>query len=156
IVLSALVFIVWQYFFGFSLQEKQKQVAQQQQQAQQTQPPAAPAGTRPAAPGQVPGTGTPQATEVSRDEARAKSPRVRIDTPRVTGSIALTGGRIDDVSLPTYRETVDPNSPAIILLAPSGSPHPFYAEFGWVAAAGANVKVPGEDTVWKQEGSGEL
>ena len=23
-----------------------------------------------------------------------------------------------------------------MLLAPSGSPHPFYAEFGWVAAAG--------------------
>jgi YidC/Oxa1 family membrane protein insertase len=156
IVLSALVFIVWQYFFGLPLQEKQKQVIQQQQQAQQTQPPGAPADTRPAAPGQVPGTGTPQATEVSREEALAKSPRVRINTPRVTGSIALTGGRIDDVSLATYRETVDPNSPAIILLSPSGSPNPFYAEFGWVAAAGSNAKVPGTDTVWQQQGSNEL
>ena len=156
IVLSALVFIVWQYFFGLPMQEKQKQVAQQQQQSQQTQPPAAPSETRPAAPGQVPGTGTAQPTEVSREEALAKSPRVRIATPRVTGSIALTGGRIDDVSLPTYRETVDPNSPAIILLSPSGSPHPFYAEFGWVAGAGSNVKVPGADTVWQQQGSNEL
>jgi YidC/Oxa1 family membrane protein insertase len=156
IALSALVFIVWQYFFGFSLQEKQKQVVQQQQQAQQAQSPAAPAQTRPAAPGQVPGTATPQKTEVSREDALAKSPRVRINTPRVTGSIALTGGRIDDVSLATYRETVDPNSPAIILLSPSGSPSPFYAEFGWVPAAGANVKVPSEDTVWQQQGSGEL
>ena len=118
IVLSALVFIVWQYFFAAPLQEKQKQVAQQQQQSQQAQPPAAPAETRPAAPGQVPGTGTAQTTEVSRDEALAKSPRVRIATPKVTGSIALTGGRIDDVSLATYRETVDPNSPPIILLSP--------------------------------------
>jgi len=156
IALSALVFIVWQYFFGFSLQEKQKQVAQQQQQAQQAQPPAAPGETRPAAPGQVPATGAPQTTEISREEALAKSPRVRISTPRVTGSIALTGGRIDDVSLATYRETVDPNSPAIILLSPSGSPHPFYAEFGWVAGAGSNAKVPGGDTVWRQVGSGEL
>jgi YidC/Oxa1 family membrane protein insertase len=156
IVLSALVFIVWQYFFGLPLQEKQKQVAQQQQQAQQAQPPAAPAETRPAAPGQVPGTGAAQTTEVSRDEALAKSHRVHITTPRVTGSIALTGGRIDDVSLATYRETVDPNSPAIILLSPSGSPHPFYAEFGWVAAAGSNTKVPGADTVWQQQGSGDL
>jgi YidC/Oxa1 family membrane protein insertase len=164
IALSALVFIVWQYFFGFSLQEKQKQVAQQQQQAQQTQPPATPAETRPAAPGQVPGTGPAQATEVSRDDALAKSPRVLIDTSRIVngkeiglkGSIALAGGRIDDLSLLQYRETVDPNSPAIILLSPSGSAHPFYAEFGWVPAAGANVKVPGEDTQWKQEGSGAL
>src|SRR5262249_57454183 len=96
-----------------------------------------------AAPGQVPGTGAAQTTEVSRDEALAKSQRVHISTPRVTGSIALTGGRIDDVSLATYRETVDPNSPAIILLSPSGSPPPFYAEFGLVAAAGTTAKVPG-------------
>jgi YidC/Oxa1 family membrane protein insertase len=154
IVLSVLVFVVWQYFFGMPLQEKQKQVAQQQQQAQHTQPPAAPAETRPQAPGQVPAT--PQTTEVSREAALAKSARVRIATPRVTGSIALNGGRIDDVSLATYRETVDPNSPAIVLLSPSGSPHPFYAEFGWVGAAGGNVKVPASDTVWQQQGSGDL
>src|SRR5262249_10863019 len=106
IVLSALVFIVWQYFFAAPLQEKQKQAAQQQQ-SQQTQAPAAPAETRPAAPGQVPGTGTPQTTEVSRDEALAKSPRVAINTSRTVngavvglkGSIALIGGRIDDLSL---------------------------------------------------------
>jgi YidC/Oxa1 family membrane protein insertase len=150
IVLSALVFIGWQYFFGLPQMEKQKQVAQQQTQLQ----PPAPGESRPQAPGQVPATAP--GAELSREDALAKSPRVRIDTPRVTGSIALTGGRIDDVSLPTYRETVDPNSPPIVLLSPSGSPHPFYAEFGWVAAAGANVKVPGADTVWRQQGSGDL
>jgi YidC/Oxa1 family membrane protein insertase len=153
IVLSALVFIVWQYFFGLPLQEKQKQVAQQQQQTQ-VQTPSAPPETRPQAPGQVPPTA--QTTEISREEALARSQRVRVATPRVTGSIALTGGRIDDVSLATYHDTVDPNSPAIILLSPSGSPHPFYAEFGWVAAAGSNTKVPGADTVWQQQGSGDL
>jgi YidC/Oxa1 family membrane protein insertase len=156
IVLSALVFIGWQYFFGLPQMEKQKQVAQQQQaQQQQTQlQPPAPGESRPQAPGQLPAA--PVGAELSRDAALAKSQRVRIDTPRVTGSIALTGGRIDDVSLPTYRETVDPNSPAIVLLSPSGSPHPFYAEFGWVASAGSNVKVPGADTVWRRQGSGDL
>ena len=43
-----------------------------------------------------------------------------------------------------------------MLLEPSGSPNPFYAEFGWVGTAGSNVKVPGPDTVWKQQGSGSL
>jgi YidC/Oxa1 family membrane protein insertase len=151
IVLSALVFIGWQYFFGLPQMEKQKQVVQQQQTQQQAP---APSETRPQAPGQTPAT--PQGPELSREDALAKSQRVRIDTPRITGSIALTGGRIDDVSLATYRETVDPNSPAIILLSPSGSPHPFYAEFGWVAAAGSNAKVPGADTVWRRQGSGDL
>src|SRR4029453_2458712 len=59
-------------------------------------------------------------------------------------------------SLTKYRETVDPKSPAIVLLAPSGSPHPFYAQFGWTPAAGTSVKLPGDDTVWRQEGSGAL
>jgi YidC/Oxa1 family membrane protein insertase len=159
IVLSALVFIGWQYFFGLPQMEKQKQVVQQQQ-AQQQAP--APNETRPQAPGQVPAT--PQGPELSRENALAKSQRVHIDTSRIVngaveglkGSIALTGGRIDDLSLLKYHETVDPNSPPIILLSPSESPHPFYAEFGWVPAAGGNVKVPGAETVWRQQGSGDL
>ena len=72
------------------------------------------------------------------------------------GSIALRGARVDDVALTRYRETVDPNSPAIVLLSPSGTPHPFYAEFGWVGAGGQPLKLPGADTVWRQEGAGPL
>jgi YidC/Oxa1 family membrane protein insertase len=75
IVLSVLVFIAWQYFFGLPQQEKQKQLVQQQQQTQQTQAPPAPAETRPQAPGQVPGTA--QTTGVSREEALARSPAFR-------------------------------------------------------------------------------
>ena len=84
------------------------------------------------------------------DESLFRSLKLRAIGP------AVMGGRIDDLALTQYRETVDPNSPAIVLLAPSGSPHPFYAEFGWVGAAGASVKVPGPDTLWRQLGSGTL
>jgi YidC/Oxa1 family membrane protein insertase len=99
-----------------------------------------------AAPAQVP----------SRETVVAASPRVTVETPQLKGSISLRGGRIDDLALTKYRETVDPHSPAIVLLAPSGSPHPFYAEFGWVGAAGTTAKVPGPDTMWRQQGSGTL
>ncbi|MGA7487784.1 MAG: membrane protein insertase YidC, partial [Xanthobacteraceae bacterium] len=92
----------------------------------------------------------------SREAALNASPRVRIETPSLSGSIALKGARIDDLSLIKYRETVDPSSPPIVLLAPSGSPHPFYAEFGWSPPSGVPVKLPGPDTVWRQEGSGAL
>jgi YidC/Oxa1 family membrane protein insertase len=98
----------------------------------------------------------PVAEPRSREAAIAAAPRVPIETPRVAGSISLKGGRIDDVSLAQYHETIDPNSPAIVLLSPSGSPHPFYAEFGWSAPAGADIKVPGADTVWTREGAGPL
>jgi YidC/Oxa1 family membrane protein insertase len=171
IVLSAIVLIVWQYFFALPQEKaRQEQLAQQQAQTQKTNPPAqgqaqgqTPAAT-PAAPGsagappQVPGA-APAAvpgSPVTRDAAIAASPRVPIATDSLQGSIALKGGRIDDLALVKFRETVDPKSPPIVLLSPSGSPEPFYAEFGWTNAAGANVAVPTADTVWKQEGSGPL
>src|SRR6516164_1337171 len=165
IVLSALVLIVWQVFYGVPHMDKQKQI--QQQQAQTQQPPAIPQQTpgasepqRPPAPGTVPRApsqagGVPAQT-MTRDAALAASPRVHIDTPSLSGSISLKGARIDDLSLIKYRETVDPNSPPIVLLAPSGSPHPFYAEFGWSAPSGASVKLPTADTLWQQQGSGAL
>jgi YidC/Oxa1 family membrane protein insertase len=171
IVLSALVLIGWQIYFGIPQMEKQKQIQQQQQaQERSQQPPGAPTqqpGTTPetgAPPQAVPGA-TPQAPGLpgsapgqflTREAALAASPRVRIETPSVAGSIALKGARIDDLALIKYRETVNPKSPPIVLLAPSGSPHPFYSEFGWVVAAGTAAKAPTADTLWRQEGSGAL
>ncbi len=165
IVLSALVLIGWQYFYGMPQMEKQRQEAQLKAQQQQVQQPGQPAPqAQPGAqPGVQPGAPTAPGTPVSipgqqitREAVIAASPRVMLETPRLRGSIALRGGRIDDLALVLYRETVDPKSPAIVLLAPSGSPHPFYAEFGWVGTAGTNAKVPGSDTVWRQQGSGTL
>jgi YidC/Oxa1 family membrane protein insertase len=161
IVLSAIVLIGWQYFVGLPQMEKQKQEAQlkAQQQQQQQVPAPQPGAATPAQPGavapQLPGQGgaLTAGQQLSRETVIAASARIKIDTPRMFGSIALKSGRIDDIALKQYRETVDPNSPAIVLLSPSGSPHPFYAEFGWV---GSNVKVPDSDTVWTARGSGPL
>jgi YidC/Oxa1 family membrane protein insertase len=165
ILLSAVVLIGWQYFFGMPQMEKQRQEAQikaQQQQQQHPQQPGVPAapgtpqaqGTAPQLPGQ--GGAALPAQQVTRESALAASPRVGIDTPRLKGSISLKGGRIDDLALVQYRETIDPSSPAVVLLSPSGSPHPYYAEFGWVGASGANIKLPTNETVWRQQGSGTL
>src|SRR5581483_3384237 len=155
IVLSAIVLIGWQYFFAIPQIEQQKREATQHQQTQQqAQQPAAgkPSTTAPGAPqagATVPGT-------VTREQALAASPRVQIDTPFVKGSIALKGARIDDVSLATYHETVDPKSPIIVLLSPSGGPAPFYAEFGWVNGAGGTAKLPDANTVWTAASNGPL
>ncbi len=75
---------------------------------------------------------------------------MRINTPRLHGSIALRGGRIDDLTLATYHETTDPTSPEVVLLEPSGTGQAYFAEFGWAATPG--VKVPGADTPWTASG----
>lgn len=166
IVLSLLVVVGWQYFVGYPQMEKQRQEAALKQQQQAQQQPAPGGSSQPQAGSQQPGvqTGAPPApgstaapsSTLAREAVVAASPRIPIQTERVQGSVSLKGGRIDDLSLVKYRETVDPKSPAIVLLSPSGSQHPFYSEFGWVAAAGTNAKLPGPDTVWKQEGTGAL
>jgi YidC/Oxa1 family membrane protein insertase len=159
LVLAGIVLIGWQYFFAGPQLERQRQLAQQQQQQSQQLPPSTQPGSSPqVAPGAAPQTpGLPGAAPtVTREAALAASPRIRIDTPRLSGSLALMGGRIDDLALVQYRETVDPNSPPIVLLAPSGSPEPFYAEFGWTGAVGTTAKLPGPDTLWRQEGAGAL
>ena len=80
-------------------------------------------------------------------EALAPSPRVTIDTPALGGSIALTGGLIDDLELKAYRETIDPNSPLITLFSPPGGPAPYWAESGFVTDAKA-LKTPNQFTLW--------
>jgi YidC/Oxa1 family membrane protein insertase len=164
VVLSGLVLIGWQYFYNIPQMERQR--AQQQIQSQLAnpapQPGAAPANSPPAAtnppgaPGAAPSQQPATATVVSRDAALAAGPRIKIETPRVSGSLSLKGARIDDVALTKFRETVDPTSPAIVLFSPSNTAAPYYAEFGWVAPAGSNVKIPDANTQWTQEGAGSL
>ena len=166
IVLSAVVLIAWQFLYAMPNAEKLKlaqQQAQSQQQAQTTttpQPQGANKSQAPAVPGAPPVPGQAAApaaagAPITRSAALATSPRLPIQTASLQGSIALKGGRIDDLSLLKFRETVDPKSPPITLLSPSGSAEPFYAEFGWTAAE-AGVKVPGADTLWTRAGSGTL
>ena len=162
IVLSALVLLGWQYFFAVP-QEKARQEQLQAQQKKQNAPTAAqpgqpvPPAVQTGAP-QVPGQASPPtaAAPVDRTAALATSQRVPIATGSLQGSIALKGGRVDDLALVKFRETVDPKSPPIVLLSPSGTADPFYAEFGWTGTAGANVRLPTSETVWKQAGSGAL
>jgi YidC/Oxa1 family membrane protein insertase len=144
IALSGVVLFGWNYFYGTPLNKPPQTTSQPAATPGQPSPsqaggPSVPIpGTAPAA---APG-GAPE----TREAALARSPRLRIDTPSISGSIALKGGRIDDVSLKRYHETVDPKSPTIVLLSPSGSPTPHYAEFGWVGTAPGAV--PGPETLW--------
>jgi YidC/Oxa1 family membrane protein insertase len=109
----------------------------------------APGATAPSAPGTA-GAAVAPGPE-TREQAIAEQPRVRINTPRLHGSVALRGGRIDDVTLATYHETVDPKSPEVVLLWPTGTKEPYFAEFGWVAGS-PDIKVPGPDTPWTASG----
>jgi YidC/Oxa1 family membrane protein insertase len=163
VILSGLVLIAWQYFYNVPQMERQRALQQTQAELAKPTAQATPGSTTP-----QPGTPTPSANApaanqpasaasiVARDTAIAATPRIKISTPRLSGSIALKGARIDDLALIQFRETVNPASPPIILFSPSGTAEPYYAEFGWVPASGSTVRLPDRDTQWQQEGSGDL
>ncbi len=95
------------------------------------------------------GTGSAPASSADTVSALASAPRVPVDTPSVTGSISLLGGRIDQLSLKNYRETIEPGSDIVTLLAPFGSDQAYYALFGWAPGAGLSIEnVPGPNTLW--------
>src|SRR5882672_3739193 len=143
---------------GFNFFISPQRTAGPPKEAQTTQAPGAPATpaapsapSAPAAPS-APGAAAPPAQPVdpvlARTESLAKSPRVKIATPSLQGSIALKGGRLDDLLLAKYHETIDPKSPLIVLLSPSGAPNAYFADFGIVAGNGGKLAVPGPDALW--------
>src|SRR5712672_202739 len=166
VILSGLVLIAWQFFYNMPQMEKQRAAERAQSElvkpAAQGGSTATPTATPQTGAAPSPSANAPAANQaaaaapVSRETAIASAPRIRIDTPRVSGSISLKGARIDDLALVQFRETVDAKSPAIVLFSPSNTAEPYYAEFGWVPASGLTVKLPDQNTLWQQEGTNPL
>jgi YidC/Oxa1 family membrane protein insertase len=83
------------------------------------------------------------------------APRVKIDTPNLTGSISLLGGRIDELALREYFETLEKKR-NVTLLSPVGNKNAYYALFGWAPAGDLTYDdVPGANTLWEIE-SGDV
>ena len=143
IALSVLILTLWQVFYMNPRIEAEREAAKvEQERVEEEKKAAAPAdpgvagGDIPAPPqGAVPGGSGAVPSAETRDAAIAASQRVRIDTPSLSGSINLTGARIDDVRLKRYHVTVDDASPTIELLNPSGLPNGYFAEIGFVGNA---------------------
>lgn len=145
-VLSAVVMIVW--FIFFPPPETPVDTATTSTTASETAPATAPTATTAAEPGTAAPAGSTAVTD---------APRLRIDTPKLSGSISLVGARIDDLSLKTYRETLDPASPEVTLLSPVGEAFPYYALVGWAPGSGTTAAdLPNPATEWSVASGGPL
>ena len=157
VAISVLIFLGYEYYLEQRYPEPPPGTTGQMETAGQ---PVATPGAVPEAPSvptaggaqlpTAPGTAPVSAptTELDRGTLLKTSQRVQIRSPRLNGSIALTGGRLDDLTLADYHETLDRESPEIILLSPKGGPDPYFADFGWI---GSNIKLPGPTTVWRAD-----
>ncbi len=172
IVLSIAVLLGWQAFYnGPKTREREALQEQQAQQKKTAAPgqqapsaaPSTPADGAPPKPTSTPEAvtaGVPAAAPVplgsSRKAAMAKSERLDIETPKLKGSLSLTGARIDDLVMTKYRVTADPSSPPVTLFSPSGSAKAFYAEHGWVGDGTSTPKLPSAASKWSIESGSKL
>ena len=137
-ILSLLVIVGW--FALFPPAEKEAATNDEAAQTSDALTPAAPDETNGEAEQPLP----------AEDQNRFRdTARLAVDTPALKGSIALMGGRIDDLLLKNYHETIDKNSPNVRMLTPELEPFGYYAFFGWTPRDGlGQAAVPGPDTEW--------
>ena len=146
-VLSFVVILLW--FFLFPPDEiNQNPVVESASSASQEN-----TGLLPPALNLTPQTGDQPSAIVPSSQNLA--PRVKIDTPNLTGSISLLGGRIDELALREYFETLEKQK-NVTLLSPVGNENAYYALFGWAPAGDlTHDDVPGPNTLWEIE-SGDI
>jgi YidC/Oxa1 family membrane protein insertase len=134
IVLSAMVLIGWSYVsdYWFPTAAPQSQKVENGKVKPLPSPQAGPVDDSPTA-------------IRSRNVVLAESPRLRIATPSLQGSINLKGARFDDLVLVRHRETIDRKSPPVRLLSPAGTRDSYFAGFGWV---GQGIAAPDANSVW--------
>lgn len=154
--LSILVLVGWQFFY-LSPKIERESVAAKNEQAQKaaTQATSGSNSTSSGTQGAALPAGSTAAATASREDLVSVDGRVSIDTPSLSGSINLTGARLDDLHLKEYHEEVDPESPTITLLNPASLPNGYFAELGYVSQT-KGVAVPGPETIWQVAGEQTL
>lgn len=144
ILLTGLVLFGWPYvanYFFPTPQPTAQQIAEQKSKAKAS-----------GSASNIDGLGAKAAPKKSLSiaEALQSTARVKIDTPRLSGSINLEGGKVDDILLLDHREALAEDSPKVRLFAPSGTQDAYYASFGWV---GKGAVFPDDKTVWTPSAS---
>ena len=119
LVLSMLIFLVWSTMGQQRAEEIREQAAKEQQFEQEQ------AETVAAA--------TPEPVELlPRETVISSGQRIDIETPSLTGSFLVQGSRFDDITLKNYNQTIEEDSPNVILLTPQGSENAAYISDNWV------------------------
>ncbi len=82
---------------------------------------------------------------IDKNEILQSTNRLNFDNGRVSGSINLQGGHIDDLTLENYFTSLDKQE-KIVLFYPDGTERPYYAHYNW---GGKGTDFPNKDSEWK-------
>ena len=97
----------------------------------------------------VAGTAPAPSTKPANNDAFADSPRLKIETDQLSGSIALMGARFDDLILSDYAESLAADAPRQRILQAENEFGHWQVHHGWVGEEDANVTLPGPTSLWR-------
>tara|TARA_Y100000590_G_scaffold325879_1_gene369770 strand:- start:1314 stop:2996 length:1683 start_codon:yes stop_codon:yes gene_type:complete len=138
VVFSTIVLVVWAVFFEAPMPTQQKSEQQITSESEELSSPTI--------------DNVEIVENISRDEIKKQTKRIKIENKNILGSISLTGGIIDDLVFKNYKENLNDNK-NVIFLNPRNSKKGYYIESGWAAVPSDNLKMPDEKTVWNVKGN---
>ena len=150
IIFSVAIMLGWQAYFGEKPSPTPKKEA-----SNTTNPTKGVSSDAPPSPGtmtkssELPSLGQADPNSKTNDQTNilSASPRIKINSPKLTGSISLKGAQFDDLTLTGYKETIEADSKNVKLLAPVNGNSGYLATLGWWSTS--QSKIPNKNTIWK-------
>jgi len=139
VVLSTVIIMMWQFWYGEPVPQNQNQEQVQEQQLK---------GDKPLAPAI---TQKKIETKLTRSDAINEGDRLIIENKNIKGSISLTGALIDDLTLKNYNQENNSDTKKVILLNPKKYEQAYFLETGW--ATSGNEIVPDNQSKWSVKGN---
>ena len=139
VVLSTVIIMMWQFWYGEPVPQNQNQEQVQEQQLK---------GDKPLAPAI---SQKKIETKLTRSDAINEGDRLIIENKNIKGSISLTGALIDDLMLKNYNQENNSYTKKVILLNPKKYEQAYFLETGW--ATSGNEIVPDNQSKWSVKGN---
>ena len=139
VVLSTVIIMMWQFWYGEPVPQNQNQEQVQEQQLK---------GDKPLAPAI---TQKKIEIKLTRSDAINEGDRLIIENKNIKGSISLTGALIDDLTLKNYNQENNSDTKKVILLNPKKYEQAYFLETGW--ATSGNEIVPDNQSKWSVKGN---
>ena len=139
VVLSTVIIMMWQFWYGEPVPQNQNQEQVQEQQLK---------GDKPLAPAI---SQKKIETKLTRSDAINEGDRLIIENKNIKGSISLTGALIDDLTLKNYNQENNSDTKKVILLNPKKYEKAYFLETGW--ATSGNEIVPDNQSKWSVKGN---
>ena len=139
VVLSTVIIMMWQFWYGEPVPQNQNQEQVQEQQLK---------GDKPLAPAI---SQKKIETKLTRSDAINEGDRLIIENKNIKGSISLTGALIDDLTLKNYNQENNSDTKKVILLNPKKYEQAYFLETGW--ATSGNEIVPDNQSKWSVKGN---